>query len=827
MAPTVTKSTDPLRRDTDIDRALHGYGMIEAFKLGKMPTNGQLDIALGKLLKSDIMNTSAAANKQLSADSQAVLRNVVRLIECSRSLLVSKNKGNLLQEFLWHSSLAAEENNGLHNGRMVPPDDATLIDHGAAVDGLKDLGLLIITNGEFRKLLSDAVVLMRDIVGDVGAKAVGQIKPDQDELAQIDNPVMPGEEWAQNKDEFKQQASDVGNSLRAKREDYMKNGLSDGDQAQIDRFKSDTKDYLSKKVPPERREQIIERLKRVVVSIQSHPDYQSAIDSLLDLVETYSGYLQRVSTDDKTKDASQKFAESGHFKAAQSNLRLLIERLANDTSLAGVFSAVDDIYRAIENDNALKSWFHDVDSYLRKCLKHKGYMTAAKATEDYTLLSDRGKDLFTTKYRGYADRFSDEISTVVDGFESDPWNQKFASEAKELASQIGTDKKGNLVFKSNLIKDIGNVVLPELVETIHYLPLPRIEYSDRQIDVVIENLVLQSANLLPNLIEVRNHSFMRWMSQKSTFKRNSFMLRFSGIQCDMRDVNYYLYKKTGMWQPRDIGLVDIFLGRSGLSFTVQLSAATELSGSNKYFQVDDVTVTIASFDLKLKRSRYRILFSIFKPLLISLMKSAMKLVLQKQIRQVFNDLDETMYRINLRKKALEDDSADAEEKPSTFGLYSQAAKSEMKQIKEKNAERKRKSPATTNVTLIKENSMFPKVVFPQSVTSTKASKYKALASEGDKWMSPVFNLTLTKPGTGVSFNEKSTSAIARTPTAVTSATTGAPATITRRTTATTPTKTTTSTAPATDTNRSSFANVKTVNTSLRNGEIMTTLRGSG
>ena len=40
-----------------------------------------------------------------------------------------------------------------------------------------------------------------------------------------------------------------------------------------------------------------------------------------------------------------------------------------------------------------------------------------------------------------------------------------------------------------------------------YIPIPRIEYTDEQIDLVIENLALSGKNLFPNLItmDVHNH----------------------------------------------------------------------------------------------------------------------------------------------------------------------------------------------------------------------------------------------------------------------------------------------------------------------------------
>lgn len=75
------------------------------------------------------------------------LRNV---IEHVKKLMLSKNEGQLLQEFLWEAQTVSSgdtEKPGLPVTR-----DAAQQDGQEALEGLKTLGRLLITNGEFRKL---------------------------------------------------------------------------------------------------------------------------------------------------------------------------------------------------------------------------------------------------------------------------------------------------------------------------------------------------------------------------------------------------------------------------------------------------------------------------------------------------------------------------------------------------------------------------------------------------------------------------------------------------------------------------------------------------
>jgi Family of unknown function (DUF5923) len=75
------------------------------------------------------------------------LRNV---IEQAKLLVLSKNQDNLLQEFIWETQHISTDGTQLPS---APVDKETAKAHGnEALEGLRTLGTLIITNGQFRKL---------------------------------------------------------------------------------------------------------------------------------------------------------------------------------------------------------------------------------------------------------------------------------------------------------------------------------------------------------------------------------------------------------------------------------------------------------------------------------------------------------------------------------------------------------------------------------------------------------------------------------------------------------------------------------------------------
>ena len=77
----------------------------------------------------------------------ADLRDV---IEQAKILLLTKNEGNVLQDFIWQTQHIGGGGAQLPG---APMDKATAQQHGnEAVEGLRTLGTLILSNGQFRKL---------------------------------------------------------------------------------------------------------------------------------------------------------------------------------------------------------------------------------------------------------------------------------------------------------------------------------------------------------------------------------------------------------------------------------------------------------------------------------------------------------------------------------------------------------------------------------------------------------------------------------------------------------------------------------------------------
>ena len=472
----------------------------------------------------------------------------------------------------------------------------------------------------------------------------------------------------------------------------------------------------------------------MVLECQQHPDYQTAVQTLLNLAGEYGNHANRLA---KGGSGTVKDTRSG-LAQAEGDLKTLIERFANGTSTDDLWASINQIYEDADRDDELKNWFKNLDTYLRRCLQEQGYILDEQSNRDWNHLYDQGNYLLRNKYRTHTDRIFDEIKFLADQFDQDQHNKAFAASLNKLFTNLGNDENGKPTFKPHLIKDLTEVILPALFENIAYIPVPRIEYSDKMVDAVIENLVLESDNFMPNMLEIASENYMRFGRKKVASKsKHTFDLKVAGIQMDLRDVSYYVKRKQGFPSLSDTGIANILLAGEGFTFRMKMGTADEKDRQN-FFKVDKVDVDVKNLQIKLAKSNHKLLFNLFKPIMLKVLRPGLQKALEKAIKDQFNKADALLWQIKLEAdRALEEARSNPEEVPNIYSRYVAAAQKQLLLGKQKAegfvADKK------VNYAVTKEDSIFPHIHLPGGISS-KATEYKELARKGDKWESPVFSI---------------------------------------------------------------------------------------
>ena len=176
---------DPVDKKTqaaDVDRKLRFYGVVKAFSESRMPSNEQIDRILSYVHQHSPVDTSA-----LSPDGQRLVQDSRDIIETARLIVQQKNADELFQNFIWHTRDVDVGRAKKDPNEVVPVDKEKAKNDGQqAVQHLRTLLSLVLTNAEVRKLLTDFSVIGRDILARTASKVADKARPDEEQLRRVD-----------------------------------------------------------------------------------------------------------------------------------------------------------------------------------------------------------------------------------------------------------------------------------------------------------------------------------------------------------------------------------------------------------------------------------------------------------------------------------------------------------------------------------------------------------------------------------------------------------------------------------------------------------------
>ncbi|KAG8696444.1 hypothetical protein FRC08_007147, partial [Ceratobasidium sp. 394] len=185
----VTEPTVASTMQADVDRKMRLYGVIEAFREGRLPDNQQIDETL-----KYVNNHSPVDLNALSPEGKKLIQDTRDIIETARLIVANKNADELFQNFVFHTQ-GTDFSRGKQEGDVMPVSKETASQNGQqAVKHLRTLLTLFATNSEARKLISDFGLIGRDLFARGAAKVAESSRPTPEQLAHVDD-AAPSDQW--------------------------------------------------------------------------------------------------------------------------------------------------------------------------------------------------------------------------------------------------------------------------------------------------------------------------------------------------------------------------------------------------------------------------------------------------------------------------------------------------------------------------------------------------------------------------------------------------------------------------------------------------------
>lgn len=185
------------------------------------------------------------------------------------------------------------------------------------------------------------------------------------------------------------------------------------------------------------------------------------------------------------------------------------------------------------------------------------------------------------------------------------------------------------------------------MESFQFVPIPRIEYSDLKVDMMFDNMILTSTDLLPRLVEIKMNNMIRMVPRGNAnrsldFNKHEFNMAIQGVEANVRNVDYYVNTKEG-FRFQDHGIADVLINRRGMDIQIRgKKTPEENDAAPSLITYDEVKVTIHSLTIKMRKSEHPIMWVFAQPFVKTVIKNAIAHALEAQIKEALASGDKML-----------------------------------------------------------------------------------------------------------------------------------------------------------------------------------------
>ena len=473
--------------------------------------------------------------------------------------------------------------------------------------------------------LQDLNVLGRQIYADTANKlstvaedAAHQIEPSEPELQAL---KKPGSEQgpAPTTDTLVAEATEVTDSIVS------------GIKATGQEARSSVKDKLSQ----DEKETLLFRLRAAVTKLRKRTDYSDSVSVIGLLIKRYAKVYSRAV--DNTIGSMQDDIETNEdLDRAMINGCSFMSSFGDKNAWAELETRWNKVLEHSQKDQEFENLLEGLAASVQNMLTDPNFFTSAagkldepkeKSTESGTQspLRQDIKRLVQQSRITYESVINDkDVSNIL----------KSTMRVWNILSPVHNATNAELLI------DTYSVFIPLLIQAIQYIPIPRLEVSAPEIDLLLENLILEPGrtinhtSFLPFKMNINtNNDLTIRKARHRTVSRLSTMVTvdIQGLSIRADEVGFWLRAHKGLLRLADEGIASFELDDRGIDVAIDFEVGK--NRLEKILSLKKVKVKIHHLSYTLRRSRFSCLAWILKPFLRPLIRK----ILERQLSTAIED----------------------------------------------------------------------------------------------------------------------------------------------------------------------------------------------
>jgi len=476
-----------------------------------------------------------------------------------------------------------------------------------------------LTNSDFRVFLSDLNVLGREVFKDsafklseVAEEAGKTIEPSETEQKTLKEPGADSgpPPSSENLNGDLQEVAGVVGSGAVKVVKEAENSLAD-------------------KLTGDEGDSLLYRLKKTVLDLRKKRDYSDSVSTLSLLLQRYALTYSRVIED--TMGTAQKDVDTNPaMDRAVKNFWTFISSFGDHEE----WNKLEDSFHAVlehsKKDPEFEGLMNDIGNSLQKLLTDPDFLD--HADEKFQELRKKSRGVGTdSSLRDDVDKFFEQVQRT---FQSVTQDQDVAKLIKTSLKIFNILSPRHAYTNTDLVTDAINVFVPLLIQAIQYIPIPRLEVSTPEIDLLLENLIIEPGktinhtSFLPfrfrvetyNDLEIRKARF-----RTATSMTSKVTIKIDGLSLRADEMGFLLRAHAGILRLADEGIASFELDERGIDIHLDVEIAKEKL--EQMVTLRAVRVHIHKLTYTLRKSKFSFFGWILKPLL----RPVIRKVMEKQL----------------------------------------------------------------------------------------------------------------------------------------------------------------------------------------------------
>ena len=488
------------------------------------------------------------------------------------------------------------------------------------------MGGLLLTNSDFRLFLGDLNTIGRQVFADtafslstVAEQAGKEIQP-----SGSDNKALQGPGADQGP---APSTEDLGNEVTDVSKVVGDGLIKTGQDAM-----SSVQDHVS----GDQKSTLLHRLKAAVLKLRKRNDYSDSVSTIALLIQRYAQAYSRAA--DKTVGAVQKDVQTNdELDRAVRNFWSLFRSFGNGDEWDTLEEKLSKVMEHSQRDPEFEELMTDVGASVQKMLTEPDFFDSAekkvqelreksRRTGNESSLRQDVDDLLVQARRTFNSILDDtDISNLI----------RTSMNIFSVLSPI------NAVTNKDLIDDSLHVFIPLLIQAIQYIPIPRLEISVPEIDLLLENLIVEPGRTINNTsflpyklrIETYNDLEIRKARFRTTSSVKSLVtIKIDGLSFRADEIGFWMRAHSGLLRLADEGIASFQLDERGIDIHMDVEIGKEKL--DKILTLKAVRVHIHKLSYTLRKSKFSWFAWLFKPLIRPIIRKTM----EKQLATAIADL---------------------------------------------------------------------------------------------------------------------------------------------------------------------------------------------